>query len=99
MFVASSSCSKALHACKTFTMVRSTSQDHYAGFGWGRVDFLHSSSYEAMFWVCARNGADNTGMFSLLLSSAYTASTPFLPLAPPYQQGGGDAQEVGRRHS
>jgi len=30
----------------------------------------------------------DTGMFSLLLSSAYTESRPFLPLTPPHQRGG-----------
>ena len=59
-----------------------------AGFGWDRVNFLHSSSYGAVFWICAGNSADNTGMFSLLLSSAYTESRPFLLLTPPHQRGG-----------
>jgi len=36
-----------------------------------------------MFWICAENSVDNTGMFLLLLSSAYTESRPFLLLAPP----------------
>ena len=26
-----------------------------AGFGWDTVDFLHSSWYGAMFWICAEN--------------------------------------------
>jgi len=39
-----------------------------------------------MFWICAENSVDNTGMFSLLLSCAYTASRPFLLLTPPHQQ-------------
>jgi len=34
-----------------------------------------------MIWVCAENSVDNTGMFLLLLSSAYTESRPFLLLA------------------
>ena len=42
----------------------------YAGFGWARVAFLHRSWYGAMFWGCAENSVDNTGMFLLLLSSA-----------------------------
>ena len=31
---------------------------------------------------------DNTGMFSLLLSSAYTELRPFLLLTPPHQRAG-----------
>ena len=38
--------------------------------------------------LCAGNSVDNTGMFSLLLSSAYTESRPFLLLTAPHQQGG-----------
>ena len=41
-----------------------------------------------MFWICAGNSVDNSGMFSLLLSSAYTESRPFLLLTPPYQRVG-----------
>ncbi|XP_074989722.1 LOW QUALITY PROTEIN: tubulin alpha-8 chain-like [Calonectris borealis] len=59
-----------------------------AGFGWGRVKFLHSSWYGAVFWICAGNSVDNTGMFSFLLSRAYTGSRPFLLLTPPHQRGG-----------
>ena len=47
-----------------------------AGFGWHRLNFLHSSWYGAMFWICAGNSVDNAGMFLLLLSSAYTESRP-----------------------
>ena len=70
-----------------------------AGLGWDRVNFLHSSWYGAMLWIYAENSVDNSGMFSLLLSSAYAASRPFLPLTPHVQWGGWDAQEVGRGHS
>ena len=48
------------------------------GFGQDRVNFLHSSWYGAMFWICDQNSIDNTGMFSLLLNSAYTESRPFM---------------------
>jgi len=34
-----------------------------AAFGWYRVNFLHSGTYGAMFWICAGNSVDNTGMF------------------------------------
>ena len=54
----------------------------------GIVNFLHSSYYGAMVWICAENSVDNTGMFSLLLSSAYTESRPFLLLTPPHQRVG-----------
>jgi len=58
------------------------------GFGCDRVNFLCSSLYGAMFGICAGNSVDNTGIFSLLLSSAYTASKTFLLHTPPYQQVG-----------
>jgi len=35
-----------------------------------------------MFCNCTENSVDNTGMFSLLLNSAYTESRPFLLLIP-----------------
>ena len=38
---------------------------HCAGFGWDRVNFLHSSWYGAMFWICAGNSGDNTRIFVL----------------------------------
>lgn len=33
-----------------------------AGFGWGRVNFLHSDWCEAVFWNCAENSVSNTEM-------------------------------------
>jgi len=47
-------------------------KSHCAGFGWDRVNFLHTSWYETIFWICAENSVDHTGMFRLLLSSTYT---------------------------
>ena len=41
-----------------------------------------------MFWICAENSVNNTEMFLLLLSSAYTEPRPFLLLTPPHQQVG-----------
>jgi len=41
-----------------------------------------------MFWICAENSVDNTGMFLLLLSSAYTEPRPFLLLTLAHQQVG-----------
>lgn len=34
--------------------------------------FPHSSWYGVVFWICARNGVDNTCMISVSLSSACT---------------------------
>lgn len=51
---------------------------HCVGFGWGSINFLHSSSYETVFWICIENVVDKTGMLLLLLSSAYTVSRAFL---------------------
>lgn len=34
--------------------------------------------YGAVFWIFIENGVDKIGMFSLLLSSAYTVSRAFL---------------------
>lgn len=44
-------------------------------FGRDRVDFLHSSWYEAMLWICAENSAASSGIVQclLLLSRAYRA--------------------------
>jgi len=53
-----------------------------AGFGWDRVNFLHSSLYDAMFWICDENSVDNRGMFQLLPSNAHTEPRPFLLLNP-----------------
>ena len=41
-----------------------------------------------MFWTCDENSVDNTGMFALLLSSAYTESRFLLLLTPPCQRVG-----------
>lgn len=35
----------------------------FTGFDREKVNFLHSSSYSAMFWICDQNNVDNTGMF------------------------------------
>lgn len=52
------------------------------GFIWDKVKFLHSILYGDMFWTCATR-SDNTGMFSLFLSSTYIGSNPFLFLMVP----------------
>lgn len=33
------------------------------GFSWDRVNVLHGSSYGSVFWVCAENSDDSSGMF------------------------------------
>lgn len=42
-----------------------------AGFDKNRVNFLHSSWYGAISWIWAGNSVNITGMFLLLLSTAY----------------------------
>jgi len=32
-------------------------------FGWNRVNFLRSSLYGVMFWICDENSVDNAGEF------------------------------------
>lgn len=34
-----------------------------AGFSEDRVNFLHSSKYGVLFWICTWNNVDNTGTF------------------------------------
>lgn len=46
---------------------------YHIDFGWDRVNFLPSSSYGAMFWICDVSNVVNTPMFYLFLNSAYTA--------------------------
>jgi len=48
-----------------------------------------------MSWICAENSVANTGMFSLLLSSACTAWRPFLLLTHPTSEEAGGAQGAG----
>lgn len=30
------------------------------GLGWDRINFLHSTSEDAMLWICGQNSVDNT---------------------------------------
>lgn len=53
-------------------------------FGWNRVNLLHRGSYDAMIWICGGNRRDNTPMFRLLLSSAYTSLWGFLLVELPW---------------
>lgn len=36
------------------------------GLGWARINFLHGSSYPAMFWLCDQPSLGNSGMLQLL---------------------------------
>lgn len=58
----------------------------YPDFGWDRVDSLCRDSYDAIFWHYDENSGDNTPVFWLLPSSAYTKSRTFLLLTLPCQQ-------------
>ena len=48
-----------------------------------------------MVWICAESSVDNTGLFQLLLSSAYTEPRPFLPLTHPTSEGLGGHKGLG----
>ena len=69
------------------------------GFGWGRVNFLPSGWYGAVFWICVEHRVDNTEMFLLLLSTAYREPRPLLLLIWPRWRGDWDAGEGRKRHS
>lgn len=55
-----------------------------------------AASMGLYFGLCI-SSVDNSGMVSLQLSSAYTASKPFVLLTPPHEHTG--TQGVGRGHS
>lgn len=52
-----------------------------------------------MFWICDETNIDNTLMFLLLQSSAYTEPGSFQPLLLPDSEPVGGAQGAGRGHS
>lgn len=58
-----------------------------SGFGWKRANFLHSNWYVACLGFVLKNSVDNSVMFQLLLSSAYSDWKPF-PLLPLHEQVG-----------
>lgn len=53
--------------------------------------FLHSSLYGTVFWICDDNVLI-MGMFSLLLSGAYTKPRHFLPLTHPSSKWAGESK-------
>lgn len=67
------------------------------GFGRDIVNFLQSSRYWSLFWICAENRVDDRGMFQVF-SSAYIESMSFLLLTP-YKQQVERAQLVDGGHS
>lgn len=52
--------------------------DACAGFGWGRINLLHSGWCGAVFWTYAEHSVDNIEKFLLLLSRAYIEPRSFL---------------------
>ena len=65
------------------------------GFGWERVNGLHSSWSGALLWICAENSVGNTGMFWLLLSSAHTVRAFSAPQTTPPVCGLGVHKKLG----
>lgn len=59
----------------------------YASLSTGRVNFLHSGWYGAVFWICAEHSVDNIEMFLSLLSRVCTEPRPFLLLMLPHWKG------------
>lgn len=62
----------------------------WAGFGLGRVSFLHSSWYGTVVWICAGNSVDNVRDVFITdeqCSHSIKAVTALL-LTPPHQRGG-----------
>lgn len=57
------------------------------GLAWARINFLHGSSYPAMFWLCDQTSLDNWGA-GAIQSGAHTVSRPSLALRLHGQQGG-----------
>lgn len=74
--------------------IKKPSISGYAGLGWGRVNFIHSSLYGAVLFICGGKGLENSGVFSWLLSCAYRESRPFLLVSQPHQQAGWGGHKV-----
>ena len=59
------------------------------GFGWDRVNFLHSSWYDAVLWTYDENNGDNTWMISVVAeqglhrAKAFPAFHAALPVRRP----------------
>lgn len=70
-----------------------------AGFGWSRVNFLHSSKDKAMFWICPGNSADNRDV--IVIAELCSQRVKAFSAAHITLEEAGDAQKVrrGHRHS
>lgn len=57
----------------------------YTGPGWDGVDFIHSSSYDAVFKISDQNSDDKTLIIYLLLNTVCKAISAFhsAPFSPP----------------
>lgn len=66
-----------------------------AGSVWGRLNFPYRPWYGGMF--CAGNRVGDSGMFSLLLSRAYSGL--FCSSPHPTSKGAGGAESIWRGHS
>lgn len=79
---------------KTYEKCTASSQSYRsyftdsAGFGWSREFIFFTVADIGLLGVCVENNVDHTGIFSLLLSSAYTTSRLFLLLTPLHQRVG-----------
>lgn len=69
--------SKNLHSAKSFPQTVITQKDSCAYYSWDRVNFLQSTKYEDMCWICEEKRVDNPGVFSLLLNGVYTRVRAF----------------------
>lgn len=77
-----------LFSASLFVYDKTTSLEIYASFGWGRITFLPSGWYRAVFWICGEHRIDNTEMFLLFLSRVYTEPRTFLHFVLPQWWGG-----------
>lgn len=59
-----------------------------AASGWRRVNFLHSSDNRAMFWVCARNSADNRDAIAMAKNCSQRAKAFAAAHITPEEAGG-----------
>lgn len=60
--------------------------EKYTGFGWERINFLHSTLYGAMFWIFDQKSVNNRDFFAVAEQKKY--SRLFLVPRLPHQQVG-----------